>query len=117
MKNATKRLPKALLLGLDEALARELAPALEASACEVTDVAEMADIVFCAWQAQAFKDATARFRTIPVVVVSRLPEVSNWLDALEAGAADYCAAPFETVQMRWLLETHLRQRNKVFAAA
>ena len=29
------------------------------------------------------------------------------LNALEEGAADYCAAPFEPVQMRWLLQTHL----------
>jgi chemotaxis response regulator CheB len=32
---------------------------------------------------------------VPVVVVSRLPEASLWLNVLELGAADYCAAPFE----------------------
>ncbi len=44
---------------------------------------------------------------LPVVVVSRLPEVSEWLDALDAGAADYCAAPFEHQHMSWLIESAL----------
>ena len=35
-------------------------------------------------------------------------ETQEWLDALEAGAADYCAAPFEPVQLRWLLDAHMR---------
>lgn len=45
-----------------------------------------------------------------MVVVSRLPEVEGWLNALEAGAADYCAAPFEPAQLGWLLETNTRVR-------
>ena len=44
---------------------------------------------------------------LPVVVTSRLPEVRGWLDALEAGASDYCGAPFETAQVRWVLGTSL----------
>jgi DNA-binding response OmpR family regulator len=43
-----------------------------------------------------------------IVVVSRHPEVSDWLDSIEAGATDYCAAPFETAQMKWILETSMR---------
>ncbi len=62
------------------------------------------------------KTALVRFRGLPVVVVSRLPEVEGWLDALEDGAADYCAAPFEPVQLRWLLDTHTRVRNAYAAA-
>lgn len=111
------RTPKALFLGLDETLANELRPVLTASSCEVTANPEDADIVFCSWQGDGFDKASKRFRKVPVVVVSRLPEVSNWLDALEAGAADYCAAPFEAVQMRWLLDTHLHRQRKSFAAA
>lgn len=42
---------------------------------------------------------------LPVVVVSRTPEVSEWLDAIEAGASDYCAAPFETSHIQWILDT------------
>ncbi|MCU1236518.1 MAG: response regulator receiver protein [Candidatus Solibacter sp.] len=44
---------------------------------------------------------------LPVVVVSRLPEVSAWLDALEHGAADYCGAPFERKQVGWVLNSSL----------
>jgi DNA-binding response OmpR family regulator len=39
----------------------------------------------------------------PVIVVTRLPEISRWIDALEAGAADYCAEPFEGSSIRWML--------------
>lgn len=39
-----------------------------------------------------------------VVVVNRHPENKRWLDALELGAADYCGAPFEPIQVRWLLD-------------
>jgi DNA-binding response OmpR family regulator len=44
---------------------------------------------------------------LPVIVVSRLPEVSAWLDALERGAADYCGAPFERKQVGWVLRSSL----------
>ena len=46
----------------------------------------------------------------PVIVVSRRPEVSDWLDAIEAGAADYCAPPFESAHLRWILESARRTR-------
>ena len=42
---------------------------------------------------------------LPVVAVTRLPDAMRWLDALEAGARDYCGAPFERTQLRWILET------------
>jgi hypothetical protein len=31
---------------------------------------------------------------------------------LEAGAADYCAAPFETAQMHWILDSQLVQARR-----
>jgi DNA-binding response OmpR family regulator len=49
-----------------------------------------------------------RCREIPVVMVNRVPENSRWLDALELGASDYCGAPFEPVQVRWLVDAVLR---------
>jgi DNA-binding response OmpR family regulator len=52
------------------------------------------------------------FPHLPVIVVSRLPETDEWLDALEAGAADYCAAPFEIIHLRWLFETHAGEARK-----
>jgi DNA-binding NtrC family response regulator len=50
-----------------------------------------------------------RWPELPVIVVSRMPEVSEWLDAIEAGAADYCAAPFESAHIQWILSSTLRQ--------
>jgi DNA-binding NtrC family response regulator len=54
---------------------------------------------------------------LPVVVVSRHPDVSGWLDALEAGAADYCAAPFEFRHIQWILESYLPFRRAAAASA
>ena len=42
---------------------------------------------------------------LPLVVATRLPENSTWIDALEAGAKDYCGAPFEPAQLRWIMDT------------
>lgn len=42
---------------------------------------------------------------LPVVAVTRLPDSQRWVDALEAGARDYCGAPFEATQLRWIMET------------
>ena len=52
---------------------------------------------------------------VPVIVVSRMPEVSSWLRALEMGAADYCGAPFEARNIRWALNSSLAPANR-FAA-
>jgi len=45
--------------------------------------------------------------TLPFVVVTSIPETTEWLNALEAGATDYCSSPFETRQIRWLMESAL----------
>jgi DNA-binding response OmpR family regulator len=42
--------------------------------------------------------------TVPVVIVSRHPETSEYLDAMDAGAADYCSAPFEPSHIHWILK-------------
>src|ERR1017187_335075 len=52
---------------------------------------------------------------VPVIVVSRVPEVSAWLQALEQGAADYCGAPFEARQVRWALNSSLAPANRIAA--
>jgi PleD family two-component response regulator len=112
MKDSNIINAKAYLAGLDDSLSAELIRVLRATSCELTDDPSLAQIVFCPWQAEAFREAAARFRHVPVVVVSRLPEVQGWLDALEAGAADYCASPFEKVQIQWLLERHVRPARR-----
>ena len=105
---------KVLLLGLEGSLSNELNPVLEklgqtvqiepstAGVLERTD----ANVVFADGGClHAVRDQRPE---LPVVVVSRLPEVRGWLDALEAGASDYCGAPFEPAQVRWVLDSSLR---------
>jgi len=50
-----------------------------------------------------------------VIVVTRLAETSRWIDALEAGAADYCPEPFERNSTRWLLDSILGNPEAVAA--
>jgi len=51
------------------------------------------------------------------VVVTRVPETREWLDALEAGATDYCSSPFETRQINWLMESALPKQRPAPAYA
>jgi hypothetical protein len=98
--------PRAILLGLEPAIETELATSLRSASYAVSHgagspVGRGGGLVFCP-RGAAFDAARAAFPLLPVVVVSRLPDTREWLEALELGAADYVAAPFETVQMRWL---------------
>ena len=113
-----------VLIGLEEDLSLELTDRLaerypemqfisasSAANCLTRISPDQIDLVFCSSEANHFLavlDCLKKIRPdLPVVVVSRHPEVSQWLDAIEAGASDYCAAPFEPVQMEWLVGTHL----------
>ena len=103
---------KILLLGLESPLAEELNTVLEQLGQTVRTAAtgsslDAADdnVVFAA--PENLKSIRRARPDLPVVVVSRLPEVSAWLDALEQGAADYCGAPFERKQVGWVLNTSL----------
>ena len=107
----------AVLYGLEEKLADELAHALTAC-CRRIDRADAdpagsarmrgADVIFCRADVGDVRRLKAANPDTAVIVASRLPEVSDWLDALDAGAQDYCAAPFERVQVRWVLDSHVR---------
>ena len=106
-----------VLFGLDGPLASQLATGLCLAGCDVApDAMPGVRIVFCAAESGVLQQALLQFPHVPVVVVSRLPETDDWLDALEAGATDYCAAPFEPVQLRWLLDAHMRPRPARAAA-
>jgi CheY-like chemotaxis protein len=67
------------------------------------------DVAFIYGDGPEFVQTLADLRTseprLPVIVATRLPEAGRWLDALDAGAADYCGAPFERIQVRWILDT------------
>jgi DNA-binding NtrC family response regulator len=117
--------PTVVLMGLSEGLGEELGKALSQEGCTVLlepllsrdlavrliDQAE-ADVVFCPAEPEQYAPLLEAMKVErpgrPVVVVSRLPEVSAWLDALELGAVDYCAPPFERAQIQWILQSALK---------
>jgi hypothetical protein len=94
------------LYSLDPAIAGDLSSAL--STLGVSTVRKNPQVVFCPAAPGILRRALRRFPRLPVVVVSRLPDVAGWLDALEAGAADYCSAPFESIHLNWILQSQLR---------
>jgi DNA-binding NtrC family response regulator len=109
---------RVLLFGLDQTVADELSNALRQvgefvqTATQDSGVFQQGsfELVFAA--ASDLTSVQANCPGVPVVVVSRLPEVSAWLDALEKGAADYCGAPFEARQVRWLMHSTLAQAHR-----
>lgn len=116
------------LIGLDQSIASQFSRALaverhrienknqNVSPRELMDV----DIVFAGGEPEQYLSLLRRVReerpALPFVVVTRIPETSAWLDALEAGATDYCSAPFENRQIHWLMESCLPRRHSVAAA-
>ena len=74
-----------------------------------------ADFVFCAAEEPKYKlllDAIKQnISGLPFVVVSRQADTIAWLDALQAGASDYCAPPFESTSIRWILEAALTSKG------
>ena len=114
----------ALLFGLSEDLAGELLPTLKSCALDVDAVHSQrahaladspARIIFCGADVNLVSELRSAKPDASIVVVSRHPEVSDWLDSIEAGATDYCAAPFETSQMKWIVESSLRSAPSVIA--
>ncbi len=109
-----------LLCDLRDALiSARLVPAIEEGvALEAVDWSQY-DVVFCpatySVLEQVLAAAARGMQQRRVIAVSRLPEVSEWLDALELGAIDYFAPPFEQSQVRWLLQTHFPS-GKLIAA-
>ena len=102
---------KAMILGLTDDLARDLLKPLApfcsnvASASAVDPCLKQADVIFCNPDRNMVRKLRSANPAASIVVVSRHPEVSDWLDSIEAGATDYCAAPFDTTQVQWILES------------
>jgi DNA-binding response OmpR family regulator len=117
-----------LLIGLDEAIASQISRALAVERHRIEqknqniELREMmdADIVFAGGEPAQYLSLLRRVRNqrpaLPFVVVTRIPETMEWLDALEAGATDYCSSPFEMRQIHWLMETALPKQRHVAAA-
>jgi DNA-binding NtrC family response regulator len=120
---------RVILLGLPQDLANQLAGVLHAENHQVSKKIYIQDlrrgrtptVVFVSGDSPEYPETLAALRElqphIPVVVVSRRPETRQWLDALEAGAMDYCGAPFERVQVRWVMDSALSQAARQEAAA
>lgn len=111
-----------LLYGLEQSLAADLLRALApqhkvvAGGSASFDLSEALrnerlDIIFCSSKPEFCRPLLSAVkqldRHIPVVVVSAEPEFGQWLDAMEAGASDYCSAPFQREQLHFLLASHL----------
>jgi DNA-binding response OmpR family regulator len=117
-----------ILIGMEQAIAIQISRALEAERHRIEQKARdiepraliEVDIVFAGGKSSEYLPLLRKVRkerpTLPFVVVSRVPETKEWLDALEAGATDYCSAPFETRQIRWLMESALPGRGHIGAA-
>lgn len=69
-------------------------------------------MIFCGPDAQIIEKLRAARPGAPIIVVSKDAEVSNWLDSMEAGASDYCVAPFEAAQVKWVVDSSLRSTNR-----
>jgi DNA-binding NtrC family response regulator len=74
-----------------------------------------ADIVFAGGEPGSYLTLLKRVRearpALPFVVVTGIGELDEWLDALEAGATDYCSVPIEARQLHWLMEYTLPKHN------
>jgi DNA-binding response OmpR family regulator len=112
------RLPEDLSLDLRDALiASRIVPAIEEQPYVSEITWEKYDLIFCPASlvvlSAVLEAAAGKFPR--VVAVSRLPEADEWIDALDLGAADYCAPPFEQPQLRWLIEKNLPSGKHVAA--
>jgi DNA-binding NtrC family response regulator len=118
---------KVLVVGIDQGTAVQILRAFPVGAHSVeykdtvTSLHELqsADLVFAVGERnqsisllRRIKDA---FPRLPCIVAARVPDTTEWLDALEAGATDYCGAPFESGQMESLIRSALPSRQRVAA--
>ena len=118
---------KVFLIGLEQAAAGQICRALAVDSHQIEHQTQNvvarelldADIVFAGGEPTAYMSLLRRVRearpSLPFVVVTRMPETREWLDALEAGATDYCSAPIDPRQLHWLMEAALPKPR--FAAA
>jgi DNA-binding response OmpR family regulator len=113
------------LIGLEPAVAAQIGNVLSRQRHRVEHRSEdieasdlmAADIIFAGGEASHYLAVLRRVRnvrpSVPFFVTTRLPSTTDWLDALEAGATDYCSAPFEARQVNWLIESALARWGTV----
>src|SRR3954465_11316125 len=96
---------RAALSGFCEGIQAEVLPGVAQS--KATLRTDCATVVFCGTKTETVKDLRRINPKASIIAVSRLPETTDWLNVIEAGADDYCAAPFESHQLRWILDSTL----------
>ena len=118
--------PAILLFGLDASLEEELVAVLGGfcvTSCnaDCPDGIDDADLIFCSavgHELRSLMHVTNRMKSHPaVIVVSRLPEESRQIDAQEAGAQGYVAAPFESQRLGGLLRACMAAPAELAKAA
>jgi DNA-binding response OmpR family regulator len=62
------------------------------------------DVIFCGPNLADIRTLRDRCPNAAIIVLSRAAEVSDWIDALEAGADDYYAVPLDQMQVEWMLQ-------------
>jgi DNA-binding response OmpR family regulator len=101
-------LPEDVARPISKLLLQDRHTVMETAVDETEDVQRSA-VVFVSGDQPEFRETIRRLREsnpeVKVIVATRLPDDRKWIDALEAGAADYCGAPFETFQIRWMLNS------------
>lgn len=116
-----------LCVGLAPDLTQQIHDALQPNAVraqrlslELTEAQQLmsraqVDVIFCSAeprQARAvLKQAARECPGTPVIVVSREPEFQHWAEAMEQGAVDYCAAPFDRNELLWMIASHISCRQ------
>jgi DNA-binding NtrC family response regulator len=113
---------RVVFIGLEEATANLIGRALTAQRHEIAHKQWdngipdffQADIVFAGGNSAEYLPLLRLVREarpeLPFVVVSGASNIVQWLDALEAGATDYCSAPFEMRQVQWVMESAMLGR-------
>lgn len=114
---------KVIFSGLEPRSAGRLAGILAADGHEIqrqncnVPIQELLDanIVFVGGEPNHYLSLLRRVRSIDpalaFVIVARSPETSEWLDALEAGATDYCSAPFDQKMVRGLIASAIARQT------
>jgi hypothetical protein len=110
-----EEMSKVIFLRLDPRSSGQLGPLLAGDGHEIHVERENAPIglirgscaVFIGGMAEGYLPVVRRLRALDanlcVVVIARMAEMQDWLDAIEAGATDYWPAPFEPSQVRTLI--------------
>ncbi len=116
-----------VMVGLDEAAANRIGVALGRGRHRIERIPaiahpedlDQADVVFAGSDPTQYLPLLRGFRSshpaTPFVVVARVPETSAWIEAMEAGATDYCSEMDGTRQLGWLMDSLLPLAKAVSA--